>query len=129
MNIFAYGSLMFPPVWQHVTGGGHASAHATLANHAAWQIIGQPFPGLTEAPGESTDGVVYFDVGDEALARLDRFEGELYTRTLVQVRLHDGRLLETAVFLVSPPFRRSLSRRRWTADEFRDRCLTVLLPP
>jgi cation transport regulator ChaC len=129
MHVFTYGSLMFPPVWQRVTGGTHVSAPAVLADHAAWQINGQPFPGLTEAPGETTEGIVYFDVDDEAVARLDRFEGATYSRSVVTVRLHDHRLVEAAVYLASAGARPGLSRRRWTAAEFRDRCLSEILPP
>ena len=66
---------------------------------------------------------------NEAVARLDRFEGATYARSVVTVRLHDHRLVEAAVYLASAGARPGLSRRRWTAAEFRDRCLSEILPP
>ena len=129
MNVFTYGSLMFPEVWRRVAGQDHCAAPATLAAHAAWKVRGQSYPGLTEAPDEATKGIVYFEVEPEAAGRLDTFEGSFYTRVPVSVRLSDGRMIPAQVYLVNKAFRNSLSDERWDAEEFRIRHLASFLGP
>jgi gamma-glutamylcyclotransferase (GGCT)/AIG2-like uncharacterized protein YtfP len=89
-NVFTYGSLMFPEVWEKVVRGKYASAPAVAHGYARFAICGETYPGMVAAQGQSVSGVVYFDVGPEDLATLDAFEGVPYRRDALQVRLASG---------------------------------------
>lgn len=129
MNLFTYGSLMFPEVWLRVAGAAFPSQAGTLDDHAAWKVKGQTYPGLTEAAGRQVNGVVYLDVDATAAARLDAFEGDFYSRKSVLVRLADGRSIEADVYLVGENFRDSLSPERWDPEEFRANHLGSFIGP
>ncbi len=127
MNLFTYGSLMFPEVWERVTGSTARAARASLDGFAAWCVRDESYPGLVEARGASTAGVVYFDVSDDALARLDRFEGAFYRRIGVVVTLGDGAAAQAETYLVDDAFRMQLDPRPWSAEHFREHGLPAFL--
>lgn len=84
-HVFTYGSLMFAPVWQRVVRGNYRSSTAILGNHARHAVPGVGYPGVIARDGVSVEGVLYFDVAEEDLARLDAFEGSEYRRDAVTV--------------------------------------------
>jgi gamma-glutamylcyclotransferase (GGCT)/AIG2-like uncharacterized protein YtfP len=90
MNIFTYGSLMFPEVWQRVVRGDYRSAAATIADCRRYAIERETYPGMVRERGGAVTGVVYFDVDTADLAALDAFEGTDYRRETVDVRLATG---------------------------------------
>lgn len=127
MNVFTYGSLMFPEVWERVTGltsPGHA---ATLADYTARRIRGQTYPALVAEPGKVTAGVLYLDVPPEAIARLDAFEGSFYDRIPVQVRPEDGTEVSAWVYLAGAGAGPDILPETWDAAWFaRDGLKTFL---
>jgi len=129
MNLFTYGSLMFPEIWQHVAGQTFPTRPATLPDHAAWQISGQTYPGLTHTPGHLTAGIVHLDVHPAAAARLDAFEGPLYIRTPVRITLEIGSPLDAFTYLVAPAHHHLLEPTLWNAEFFRSHHLPHFLHP
>ncbi len=129
MNIFTYGSLMFPDVWLRVAGTPFPTRPATLPGFAAWAVRGQTFPGLAPAPQAATRGVLHLDVTTEAAARLDAFEGAFYERVQVTVRLDDGTSAPACVYLVVPARRHELEPVLWDAETFRRLHLAGFLGP
>jgi gamma-glutamylcyclotransferase (GGCT)/AIG2-like uncharacterized protein YtfP len=89
-HVFTYGSLMFAPVWQRVVGGAYRSAPAWLDGYARHALADDAYPGMIEAAGSRVDGLVYFDVTDADLARLDAFEGDEYRRIAVSLTLREA---------------------------------------
>lgn len=94
MNIFVYGTLLVPQIWELVTECPDLkSAEATLPRHSLWRVRGATFPAIKEeAPGYVGDviGRVFFDVPAGALQRLDRYEDAFYERVAVTVATCDG---------------------------------------
>jgi len=129
MNIFTYGSLMFPDVWLRVAGATFPTRPATLVDFAAWRVCGETYPGLAPTPGDSTHGVLHLGVSAEAAARLDAFEGPFYQRTTVEVILSEATTLEAHAYIVAPDHRHELEPVRWQADEFRQYHLAHFLGP
>ena len=70
---------------------------------------------------------MYFEVSDEALARLDRFEGSFYRRIDVTVTLEDGVAVPAETYLVDDACRMQLDPRPWSAEHFREHGLTAFL--
>lgn len=119
MNLFTYGSLMFPEVWRPVAGGEYTGVAATLSDHAAWKVRGASYPGLVPASGRTTAGVLYVDVSEAAIGRLDAFEGTFYERTVVIVRTSEGADVTAFAYVVAPGHRHELEAILWDAEEFR----------
>jgi gamma-glutamylcyclotransferase (GGCT)/AIG2-like uncharacterized protein YtfP len=118
MNLFTYGSLMFPEVWERVTGLCGAGQPASLADHAARRIRGQTYPALVTGVGESTEGVLYADVTPEAVARLDAFEGPFYERVMVGVSLGDGAATRAWVYRAALPDDPDILAECWDPERF-----------
>lgn len=118
MDLFTYGSLMFPEVWERVTGLCGAGQPASLADHAARRIRGQTYPALVKAAGESTEGVLYADVSPEAVARLDAFEGHFYERVMVGVSVGDGAKTSAWVYRAAQPDDPEILEEGWDPERF-----------
>jgi len=90
MNVFTYGSLMFPVVWERVLPGGRRrSGRAVLGGYRRRRIRGEVYPALVPgSPEDAVEGVLYRGVTSDQLEALDRFEdeGTGYQRIEVTVR-------------------------------------------
>ena len=102
MNLFTYGTLMDPAVWSRVAWQECECRRAVLIDYEARRLCGFSFPGLVNAPGTSTPGLVYLAVCAEALARLDAYEDDFYTRVPLPVKLEDGTIMNAQVYLMAP---------------------------
>lgn len=133
MNVFTYGSLMFPEVWERVTGSGLRGEPARLHGFEARVIDGQSYPALVPKPGGVTDGVVYLEVGSVEVERLDGFEGDFYERLEVEVEAAmagaEGKYtsVKAEVYAAAVPEDPRILDERWRPEVFRDRHLAVFL--
>lgn len=119
VNIYTYGSLRLQQIWQLVTGQYFRTASATLADHVALKVRGETFPGLIQRNGETTEGLVYFEVDSESIAQLDEFESGIYERVPVAVRIADGSLVDCETYRVIPGKEGVLAEEKWDFEEFR----------
>lgn len=120
-RLFAYGSLICEDIMYAVAGPCGQLGRARLLHHRRLAVKGEHYPGMIAAPGFSVDGMVYQGIDAAGLARLDRFEGDMYQRLPVQVELADGRLLEVFSYLVRDACRDQLTSRDWQLEEFLQR--------
>lgn len=129
MNLFTYGSLMFPDVWLRVAGQAFPTRSARLAGFAAWKVRGESYPGLAPAPAHTTTGVVHLGVTAESARRLDEFEGPFYERAEVIVVLDDGSSMPAFAYIVGAPHRTHLEEVLWDAESFRRDHLASFMGP
>ena len=127
MHVFTYGTLMIPSVMEAVTGRRFASRKATLRGYARFRVKGASYPGLVEAAGATTDGVLYLDVDAASVVRLDAFEGAFYQRTRVEVYTPEHDRWPAEVYVVPPHHRAHLSSEAWRLDDFRREHLEAFL--
>jgi len=118
MNIFTYGSLMFPAVMKAVTGRDFSSRNARVKNHVRFRVRGESYPGLTPLEGAVTQGVLHLNVDALSLRRLDDFEGEMYERTEISAEALDGESLMAQTYLIKPQYRDRLSSEPWDPEHF-----------
>jgi gamma-glutamylcyclotransferase (GGCT)/AIG2-like uncharacterized protein YtfP len=118
MNIFTYGSLMFPPVMKAVTGREFPCKKARVRDYGRFKVIGESYPGLTPLEGAVTEGVLHLDVDDFSVRRLDDFEGKLYERTEISAEALDGESLVAQTYLIKPQYRDRLSSEPWDPEHF-----------
>jgi gamma-glutamylcyclotransferase (GGCT)/AIG2-like uncharacterized protein YtfP len=118
LNVFTYGSLMYPQVWDRVVRGRYRSVSARVSGYRRLAVRDESYPGVVARAGSVVDGRLYFDVSDEDLARLDAFETDEYHRQEVQAQLLEpgGGTVGAQLYV----FLRAelLSGQDWDADRF-----------
>lgn len=126
-RLFVYGTLLFDAVRARVAGRALPARPATLPGYARRAVHGAVYPGVVREPGAATHGLLVEGVDARALARLDRFEGRLYERRRLPVRLAEGGFVHAGVYLVPPARRRALADAPWDPDAFAARHLEAYL--
>jgi len=118
LHLFAYGTLQLPDILHAVVGERWHGRAAVLDGYACYRIRGKPYPAIVVEPTGSVSGLLYSDVGAPELERLDRYEGELYERRTLGVRV-DGTPLTAAVgYVLADRHRSLLSAQGWELAAF-----------
>ncbi len=115
-NVFTYGSLMFPVVWDRVVHGHYRSSEATIHGFQRLRIRDEQYPALVVNSNASPfTGRVYFDVSASDIARLDHFETSDYARVAIAVTLAGQALAADAYLTLKPE---ALEPREWSPEIF-----------
>jgi gamma-glutamylcyclotransferase (GGCT)/AIG2-like uncharacterized protein YtfP len=85
MNLFAYGTLMWPEILADVIGRSIEGVPAKLPDARRLRVKNQVYPSLVLAQSGAVDGILYFDLTEPEIAALDRFEGDEYVRRRAEV--------------------------------------------
>lgn len=117
-HCLTYGSLMCKDMMSTVSGAHCTYRMAWLEGYRRQPVIGQPYPGIVPAAGRCVQGVLYLDLPPSAWARLDRFEGDEYERTRVEVRLQHGRRDEAWTYVFRPNAKQRLVDGEWDFERF-----------
>ncbi len=116
VNVFTYGSLMFPAVWQRVVLGDYQSSIGTIQGFRRVAVKGEEYPALIIAKdAPRLEGRVYFDVSDDDMARLDRFETTRYARVSVAVTVSEAAIVADAYLALNID---ELTSHDWDVDRF-----------
>jgi gamma-glutamylcyclotransferase (GGCT)/AIG2-like uncharacterized protein YtfP len=119
MHVFTYGTLMFPEVWQAVVGREFATVEGTAGGHAIFRVRDAVFPGITAAADkDAVPGVVYLDVDDRSIERLDRFEDDFYERQILWIDCDDGKRRDAGAYVVPAHNRAVLTDEPWLREDF-----------
>ncbi|MCL1980252.1 MAG: gamma-glutamylcyclotransferase [Proteobacteria bacterium] len=116
--LFCYGTLQSPLVMKAVTGQSYEGKEATLHNWARYRVSGSEYPGIIPQAGSAVSGKLYWGLDDQAVAKLDAFEGDKYERVVVQVSMADGANEEAYVYAIRNDCRKMLSDDPWDFDRF-----------
>lgn len=116
-DLFTYGSLMCADIMERVAGCRVPCRQALLQGFFRSGISGEDYPGIFARPGASVAGVLYLDLPEEAVRRLDIFEGELYERQEVEVIAGGSRSL-AMTYVVKDCYRHRLTGGEWSYDLF-----------
>lgn len=126
INVFTYGSLMIPRVMEVISGKLFDAAAARLQGYVRYALRGETYPGLVEEAAAATDGVLWRDVDDDSLQRIDAFEGDWYERHAVQVLVEEDAVAAQTYVLIGTQ-RHRVSRRPWSRARFESRYLQRFL--
>lgn len=127
MNIFTYGTLMIPEVMVAVTTREFRIIDAMLRGYARFTVKGESYPGIIPASDAVTEGILYFDVDEWSLERLDAFEGDLYQRTPVRTETKEKEIIHAETYIIKPKYRSCLSSKEWNVKEFAQKHLEAFL--
>lgn len=117
-HLFAYGTLMCNAIMAEISGSHHSPVSATLRGYRRMCVKGEHYPALVPNAAEHVEGVVYLDVSAAAWDRLDRFEGEMYAREIVQVELDDGHTVPAETYVARAEYMEYLVDAEWDFSEF-----------
>jgi gamma-glutamylcyclotransferase (GGCT)/AIG2-like uncharacterized protein YtfP len=117
-SLFAYGTLELPELMEALAGFRPDSIDAVLEGYARFLLRGRSYPGIVEAVGAQTEGRLYHALDAAALTRLDRFEGPLYERRIIQVRPAAGHGVPAHVYVLRREHRALLTTRPWERARF-----------
>lgn len=117
-HLFAYGTLMCRDIMAEISGLNLAHVPATLRGFRRVCVKGEHYPALIPNSEEFVSGVVYLNVPDPAWTRLDRFEGEMYLREIVQVERDDDLNIAAETYVARPEFMDYLVDVEWDFKAF-----------
>lgn len=126
MNLFIYGTLLVPKIWEAVTGCPETKMlPATLAGYQIHRVKSADFPAITK--GVDSDafvvGRVALDISTEALRRLDAYEDDFYDRLPVKVSV-SGIVYDADTYVIASSMAaETLSTESWTLDWFEKNAL------
>lgn len=124
MNVFVYGTLLVPKIWETVTATTDLVSHpAELDGYLIRRVRDAVYPGIMVAPegGAPVPGRVFFDVPGEALRRLDAYEDDFYLREEVHPFVDGLGVVSAQAYLVPPAEAATiLSADPWTLEWFEE---------
>ncbi len=119
MHVFTYGTLMFPEVWRAVVGREFFAVEGAAAGFAIYRVQDAVFPGIIAATDvDAVRGVVYLDVDEASLARLDVFEDDFYERQALWIACDDGQQRQANAYVVPVHNQAVLTDEPWDRDQF-----------
>jgi len=119
MHIFTYGTLMFPEVWRAVAGWNCSSIAGSVRGFSAYRVRGAVFPGIIATKErDAVRGILYFDVSEAAVARLDQFENDFYVRQSLTIVCEDGIERQADAYVVPTDRRDVLTDEAWRRESF-----------
>ena len=125
MNVFTYGSLMFPAVWQKVVRGDYRSSVASIHGFRRVCVRDGSHPALIISPRAAPIvGRVYFGVSAEDVSRLDYFETHNYERVTVAITVDSNAKAAQAYLAVNMAL---LADTDWNENTFEQSGLPVFL--
>ncbi len=127
MNIFTYGTLMIADVMYAVTTRKFRFVEAILRGYARFTVKGESYPGIIPVTDAVTEGIIYFDVDELSLERLDEFEGDLYQRTPILVETVGEEILNAETYVIKPEHRNYMSSKGWDVNKFTKTYLETFL--
>jgi gamma-glutamylcyclotransferase (GGCT)/AIG2-like uncharacterized protein YtfP len=117
-ELFVYGTLRCEDVMAAVAGQRFRSQPAQLSGYRCAAIRGEVYPGIVSQADSMIRGLLYSGLSGPVLAKLDRFEGEMYRRQKVEVSLPDGSRREAWTYVLKPKYARLLADKDWDFDVF-----------
>lgn len=118
VNLFTYGSLMCNDIMFAVTGYRVESGKAILNNFYRSGLHNEEYPGITPDSGSHVDGVLYLNLPETVIERLDVFEGEYYFRRNVQVYSEEFGDIAAMTYVIKPQFSHLLTYTEWSYSQF-----------
>jgi gamma-glutamylcyclotransferase (GGCT)/AIG2-like uncharacterized protein YtfP len=125
-SVFTYGTLQFSEVMQAVTGLNLKPVAATLTGYQRFKIKERTFPGLIEKENTVTDGMLYRDLDETAIEKLDQFEDVMYERCLVDVQVNNE-TEQAFVYVTQKDYEDCLLDQEWSLEEFKSKYLKLYL--
>ena len=117
-KLFTYGSLMCEDIMSMVVGRSLPFYKAFLSDYLRYKLRNELYPGVVPVSGGLIEGVVYQGIEAQGWERLDRFEGDVYSRCKVVIRYPEGGEDMVGCYVVNPEHRHMLTEEAWDFEAF-----------
>lgn len=131
MNVFCYGTLIWPDIWRHTVGSEYAVKDAHLTSFKCLQVKQKNYPALIRTHGENSEhdiveGKVYFDINGEDYIRIQEHHGKEFEIIDGVCFIDDSEIpIPAKLFLWKTEHRSLLSSEAWTKEWFEDKALNL----
>lgn len=129
LDLFTFGTLMDPDVLGLVAQQDLSTLDiepATVPDHVRRWVLDDHYPVLVSSPGSSTSGLIIRGLQDEAMRRIEFFEGDEFSlRTL---RVENARQLPEEVCYFADNQRQCISDTEWLLEEWQQSTKPATLP-
>ena len=112
INVFTYGSLMYPSIWSRVASGHYRHTEGCIIGYRRVVIRDRVHPALISGDKEIW-GVIWFRVSQSDLEKLDEFEGIYYRRDQIKAKTSGGRSVPCHVYTWKEDYRSLLLEKDW----------------
>ena len=110
---------MFPEVWNNLVSRNYQHDLASVSGYKRTVIKHHLYPVAFSADiNDSVSGRLYWNVIPADLIRLDRFEGEYYTRRSVTVMLTNGNHTHADIYILRNKYALLAGNREWSPEHF-----------
>lgn len=90
MNVFVYGSLLFPEIADGLCGQKLKSKNATLSGYARFALKGADYPAIIKKDNSTMEGKVLLNLDENAIYLLTFYESDEYAIATVKVETGSG---------------------------------------
>ncbi len=121
MNLFIYGTLLVPRIWNAVTAHpSPESIPATLSGYQIFRVLRGDFPAIVsdQTATIAVPGRLILNVPPTVLHRLDQYEGDFYERVIVEVDAEDAPIIAQTYRIPAKIASEILSAETWTLEWF-----------
>ncbi|MDF1753253.1 MAG: gamma-glutamylcyclotransferase [Verrucomicrobiales bacterium] len=119
MNLFVYGTLLFPEIRNLVGRRQFQAADATLEGFEIYRVKNAAYPGIVEQDGGTVPGQILRHITPAEIDFFDQYEDDFYQRITVAVTTPDESVISAECYAVpSITSREILTKVVWTADWF-----------
>ncbi|MEY2934796.1 MAG: hypothetical protein RL033_5545 [Pseudomonadota bacterium] len=125
-RLFAYGTLQLPEVLQAVIGQRREGVPALLSGYRRFCVPGKPYPAMVVDARSSVPGLLYDDLSAAELELLDYYEGELYERHELLVRVQSAQIPAMS-YVLSAAHGALVTEEPWDLQAFEREHLTSYL--
>ncbi len=112
-HLFCYGTLMYRPLLEHLTARGINCEAAQLPDFSCRKVKRADYPAIAPSVDSVVSGLLVRGVPPAAWQPLDRYEGEMYRRTMVFVQTADGEQVEAWTYVIRPRYLARMGQRNW----------------
>lgn len=117
-HLFVYGTLMDAEIMQRVSGQAYEGENAVLTHYQRKMVKGEVYPAIFSKENEQVEGKIYYNISCESINRLDRFEGEMYFRDIVNVSLLNDAIQQAETYVLKPEYYHVIDDKDWEYDLF-----------
>src|SRR5690606_13576225 len=121
-NVFCYGTLMWPDIWQHTVRNDYVVKDAVITSFKCLRVKQKNYPALIRTHGENSEndivtGKVYFDINAHDYIRIQEHIGKEFEIIDGVCKTIDSEIpIPVKLFLWKTEHRSLLSSEVWTKE-------------
>ncbi|MBN1821227.1 MAG: gamma-glutamylcyclotransferase [Prolixibacteraceae bacterium] len=125
VNLFVYGTLMFPEIVKRLTGKSFISEPAVLKGFRRYSVKGCDYPAIVKEAGFEINGLLLLQVEDKSLQIITDFEEHQFK--IKKITVICGNKNVDAVTFIWNDDPNLLKNKDWNINNFRNNYLSSYL--